>query len=221
MTRLTEDAMNFDLEIQLGAVDRTVTELEYEGKPARAVQLTRTFRTLVDDLWDAVTSPVRLPRWFLPVSGELRLGGRYQLEGNAGGTITTCDPPRLLFLTWEFAGEVSWVEVRLAAEADGRSRLTLTHIVPADAHWEKYGPGATGVGWELGLVGLALHLSPDGAEPFDEAAFFGSPEGRAFVTGSSEQWERAAVAAGTDPERARAAAAETTAFYTGGAVVEG
>jgi hypothetical protein len=71
-----------------------------------------------------------------------------------------------------------------------------------DEHWEKYGPGATGVGWNLGLVGLALHLSRIGAEPFDEAACFASPEGRAFIAGSSEQWGRAAIAAGTDPEPA-------------------
>ena len=213
--------MNFDGDAYLGAVTRSVSELEYDGKPARAVQLTRTFRTSVEDLWDAVTNRERLPRWFLPVSGELKLGGRYQLEGNAEGTITRCDPPHLLFLTWEFGGEVSWVEVRMGAEDDSRSRLTLTHIVPVDEHWEKYGPGATGVGWDLGLVGLALHLSRVGAEPFDEAAFFASPEGRAFIAGSSEQWGRAAIAAGTDPEPAEAAAKQTTAFYTGGASEEG
>jgi hypothetical protein len=33
------------------------------------------------DLWDAVTNADRIPRWFLPVSGDLRLGGHYQLEG--------------------------------------------------------------------------------------------------------------------------------------------
>ncbi len=206
--------MNFDVDAYLGAVSRSVSELEYDGKPARAITLTRTFKTSVADLWDAVTNSERLPRWFLPVSGELKLGGRYQLEGNAGGTITKCDPPHLLFLTWEFGGQVSWVEVRLGAENDARSRLALTHIAPADEYWEKYGPGAGGVGWDLGLVGLALHIAGI-AEPLDETAFFASPEGGSFIAASSEDWGRAAVAAGTDPEQASAAVKQTTDFYMG------
>ena len=49
----------------------------------------------------------------------------------------------------------------------------------------------------------------------DEAAFATSPEGKAFMTGSSEAWGQAAVAAGTDRDAAQAAAQRTTAFYTG------
>ena len=144
--------MKFDLEGHLGRVDRSVGAIEYEGKPARAVRLERSYSTSVDDLWDALTNPERLPRWFLPVTGDLRPGGRYQLQGNAEGTITRCEPPRLLFVTWEFGGGMSWVDVQLSAEGDADSRLSLTHIVPVDEHWQKYGAGATGVGWDLGLV---------------------------------------------------------------------
>ena len=49
----------------------------------------------------------------------------------------------------------------------------------------------------------------------DEAAFAASRCGKAFVTGSSERWGQAAVAAGADPDAARAALRRTTAFYTG------
>ena len=56
------------------------------------VILARTYDTTIDDLWDACTNPDRIPRWFLPISGDLRLNGRYQLEGNAGGTIERCEP---------------------------------------------------------------------------------------------------------------------------------
>ena len=67
----------------------------------------------------------------------------------------------------------------------------------------------------MGLLGLALHIAaPDEPMP-DEAAFAMSPEGKAFMTGSSEAWGRAAVAAGTDSDAAAAAARRTTAFYTG------
>lgn len=173
------------------------------------------FRAPVADLWDAVTNPERLPRWFLPVSGALAAGGRYQLEGNAGGVITACEPGSRFNLTWEFGEDVSWVEVRVLDDGAGRARLTLTHTALLSEHWNEYGPGATGVGWELGLLGLALHLAdPDAPRP-DEAAFAASAAGQAFIAGSSEGWERAAVAAGEDPGAARAAARRTTAFYTG------
>ena len=65
------------------------------ARPARS-PISAVYDTTLDDLWDACTNAERIPRWFLPVSGELRDGGRYQLEGNAGGTIERCDPPTRL-----------------------------------------------------------------------------------------------------------------------------
>lgn len=206
--------MPIDFTASLGAVTRTVTDLQREGKLARNVTLARTFDTTPDDLWDAVTDPERLPRWFLPVSGNLQPGGHYQLEGNAGGTITDCQPPRFLSLTWEFAGGVSWVEVRIGAEGDSQSRLTLSHICSVDDHWKKYGPGAIGVGWDLGLLGLALYLQ-DGSVEIDEEAFAASSKGKAYITDACQDWQRAAVASGEDATHAAAAAKRTTAFYTG------
>ena len=207
--------MEFDAESHLGAVERTVSLLERDGQAASAVGLARSFATTVEDLWDAVTNVERIPKWFLPISGELRLGGRYQLEGNAGGEIVACEPPAHFALTWEFGGDVSWVEVRVSDDGAGRTRLTLTHTAHLSEHWDTYGPGATGVGWEMGLLGLAIHLAePDQPMP-DEAAFATSPEGKAFMTGSSEAWGQAAVAAGTDRDAAQGAARRTTAFYTG------
>lgn len=192
-----------------------MSSLERDGKPARAVILSRSFATTLEDLWDVVTNAARIPRWFLPISGELQLGGRYQFEGNAGGVITACDPPSRMAATWEFGEHVSWVQLRLANAEAGKARLTLTHTAPLSEHWEEYGPGATGVGWEMGLLGLALHFARPGAPKPDEAAFAASPDGRALMAGSSEAWGEAAIAAGTAPEQARAAARRTTAFYTG------
>src|SRR6266567_1995164 len=116
--------------------------------------------SVAEDVWDACTNPERIPRWFLPVSGELRLGGRYQLEGNAGGTIEGCDPPKSFFATWEYGGEVSWIEVRLTAEAADRTRLELEHIAHvSDERWAEFGPAAVGIGWDSAVLGLSLHLS--------------------------------------------------------------
>ena len=207
--------MPINPQTHLSAVTRSVSSPERDGQPARSVTLSRSYPTTAEDLWGAVTNGERIPRWFVPVSGDLVPGGRYQLEGNAGGVITACEPMSHFALMWEFAGDVSWVEVRISDDGNSGSRLTLTHTSLLSEHWGKYGPGATGVGWEMGLMGLAIHIAqPDEPMP-DEAAFAASPEGKAFIAGSSQAWAQAAVAAGEDPLQAHAAAARTTAFYTG------
>ncbi len=207
--------MTFDVKAHLAAAERSVAVLRRDGKPAHAVMLARSYATPVDNLWDAVTNGERIPRWFAEVSGELELGGRYQLKGNAGGRITTCEPLSHFALTWEFGGSVSWVEVRLADDDVGRVRLALTHTELHSPHWDTYGPGATGVGWELGLFGLANHIDQPDAPIVDEEAFAASPEGKALITGSCEGWGEAAICAGENAEAAREAAGRTAAFYTG------
>ena len=207
--------MNFDVGEHLGATERSVSALERDGRLARAVTLYRGYATSLEDLWDAVTNRERLPRWFLPVGGELESGGRYQLEGNAGGAITACGKPWHFALTWEFGGDVSWVEVRLSQGEAGRARLGLTHTQLLSEHWSQYGPAATGIGWELALLGLAFHLAQPAAPKPDEVAVATSRDGKAFIRGSGEGWARASVEAGEDPAAARAAAKRTIAFYTG------
>lgn len=209
--------MQIDVASHIGAVTREVQVRDHEGKPARVVIANRSYYTTPDDLWEALTSAERIPRWFLPISGDLKLGGHYQFEGNAGGTITACEPPRRLSVTWEFGGQVSWVNVRLAPEGDG-VRLELEHIVPVDDHWAQFGPGAVGVGWELALAaGLARHLASDGAavDPAEAAAWSASDEGKAFAAQSSAAWARAHAASGEVEAVARAQADRTTAAYTG------
>jgi uncharacterized protein YndB with AHSA1/START domain len=205
----------------LGAEFRQVENRDHLGKPALVAIATRTYDTTVDDLWDALTTPQRLARWFVPVEGDLELGGRYQLQGNAGGTITRCDPPGALDVTWEFAGATSWVQVRVTRDGRG-ARLVLEHIAHRDAigkeHLEKFGPGAVGIGWELGLYGLAQHLAAGGA-PVDRAAaeaWMVSSEGKAFIRSCGEAWGAAHAASGEDADEARAKAERTIAFYTGG-----
>ncbi len=204
----------------LGAEFRGVRELEHEGKPARAVEGSRLYSTEADDLWDALTNPERIPRWFLPISGELELGGRYHLEGNAEGTITRCDPPEALDVTWEFAGNVSWVSVRVAPDNDG-TRLTLVHTMLKDeaseAHWKTYGPGAAGVGWDLSFLGLGMYLASGGEaiDPAASEAWLTSDAGKAFVRACAQAWGQAHAAAGEDTEVAEAMAARTASFYAG------
>ncbi len=207
--------MNFDVDQHLGAMERSVSLLDRDGLPASGVSLSRSYETPLADLWDAVTNGERIPRWFAPVSGELQLGGKYQIEGNASGEITACERLSHYALTWVFGEFVSWVDVGVADEGSGRARLALTHTAHLSEHWDTYGPGAAGVGWEMGFLGLALYLAePNWPKP-DDLEFATSPDGKAFITGSSEGWGLASAAAGTDPAAAAAAARQTTAFYTG------
>jgi uncharacterized protein YndB with AHSA1/START domain len=204
----------------LGVEFRRFDDRDHEGKPARVVVAERAYATDAEDLWDALTRRERIPRWFLPIEGDLKLGGRYQLQGNAGGTITRCDPPQALDLTWEFGGGMSWVTVRLEPEGE-RTRLTLEHIVHAsdvDEHWAKFGPGAVGVGWDLAFFGMALHLQGGGAAVDREAVngWMASEGGKAFIRASADAWGAAHVAGGEDPAIARGMAERTAAAYAGG-----
>jgi uncharacterized protein YndB with AHSA1/START domain len=204
----------------LGAEFRVVENRAHEGKAAVVMIATRIYATDIDDMWDALSNLERLPRWFTPIEGDLKLGGHYQLKGNAGGTITRCDPPRALDLTWECAGSTSWVTVRLEPAGE-RTRLTLEHIVPASEaaeHWTKFGPGATGVGWDLAFLGLGMHLASGGA-PVDRAAvdhWYVSEDGKAFIRASAEAWGAAHIASGADAAVTRGMAERTAAAYMGG-----
>src|SRR5262245_56068051 len=151
--------MPTDFATYIGVVTRVVESCQRDGRPARKLIASRSYDTVPDDLWDALTNQTRLPRWFVPVSGDLRLGGKYQIKGNASGTITHCEPPTSFSVTWEYGGEVSWVTVTLAPERAGRTHLTLEHVAHVDdSRWAEFGPGAAGVGWDLTLLGLAKHL---------------------------------------------------------------
>ncbi len=203
-----------------GAEFRQVENREHLGKPAVVAIAVRSYDTTVDDLWDAITTPERLARWFVPVEGDLKLGGRYQLKGNAGGTITRCERPNALDVTWEFMGGTSWVNVRLARDG-AKARLTLEHIAHKEGigeeHLKQFGPGAVGIGWDLGLYGLERHLL-DPAAPRDQKAidvWVASSEGKAFMRASGEAWGEAHAASGENPDEARAKAERTIAAYTG------
>jgi len=206
-----------DIVREIEAAQREVDSRRTAAGDGRTIRLRRTFDAPIDEVWDALTSPARISRWFLPISGDFRVGGRYQLEGNAGGEILDCDRPRRLKVTWVYGepaspADVSELEIRLAAAADAATTLELEHtaIVPDD-RWAMYGPGAVGVGWDGGLLGLSFHLR--GESLADPIAWQLSAEGREFFTRSSAAWGGANVAAGADADAAATAVENTTQFY--------
>ena len=101
------------------------------------------------------------------------------------------------------------------AESGDDTTLRLEHVALVadfDDKWDEFGPGAVGVGWDLSLLGLAEHLAT-GADVNPDPT---DPAGLEFMRRSSDGWCRASIAYGTPPEQAEAAAARTTAAYTGG-----
>ena len=162
-----------------GAEFRKIENREYLGKAALVAVAVRTYDTTVEDLWEAITTPERLARWFTSVEGDLKVGGRYQLKGNASGTITRCEQPQALELTWEFMGGTSWVNVQLEAVGD-RARLTIEHIAHTDGigeeHMKRF--GGNGAGGHLMKAGpLISGLRSDGEEFPIEASISHTTEG--------------------------------------------
>jgi uncharacterized protein YndB with AHSA1/START domain len=206
-----------DIVREIEAIRRTTGDRETPVGNGKAVVLEREYDAPIDEVWDAITTPERISRWFLPISGDCRVGGRYQLEGNAGGEIVACERPSRFKVTW-FYGEpatpndVSEVEVRLSSVAGDRTRLQLEHVadVPPE-QWPQFGPGAVGVGWDGVVMGLGLHLA--GGSISDPNAWMASDEGRDFYRRSSAAWGEAYRAAGADDDAVALAVANTTQFY--------
>jgi uncharacterized protein YndB with AHSA1/START domain len=207
--------MNVDPVATAGLVTREIHSGSRDGAPTKIAIARRIYLTDQADLWDALTNGERIPRWFLPISGDLEVGGRYQLEGNAAGVVERCDEPKSFAVTWEMGPMVSWLEVTLTP-ADGGTTLELHHEAPVDPDlWGQFGPGAVGVGWDLGLIGLGLHI--ESGAPVDPAgglAFPTSPDGVEFVRRAAAGWADAAIEDGDEPGPAHESAERTVAFYT-------
>jgi uncharacterized protein YndB with AHSA1/START domain len=207
--------MTFDPVATAGLVTREVRSGSRGGVPTKIAIARRTYPTGQADLWDALTSADRIPRWFLPVSGELKVGGRYQLEGNAGGIVERCDEPESFAVTWEFGGMVSWLRVTLVPDGQ-RTTLELAHEAHVDpGMWGQFGPGAVGVGWDLGLMGLGLYIESGApVDPATAVTFPASPDGAEFIRRAAAGWADAAVEDGDEPGPAHEAAERTVTFYT-------
>jgi uncharacterized protein YndB with AHSA1/START domain len=179
----------FDLLPELEAIRREVRPGDDE---TMVVSLTRTYDADAADVWDALTTPERLARWFSQVTGDLREGGTFQIQGNAGGEIRRCEPPAALSLT--FGGPDSIVDLRLTPDGE-RTTLVLEHAVPLAMAGSGAGALYPGPGWDGAFLGLGIHLRGGViGDPFEAA---NTPEMIEFNAGSIDRWTGVVEASGT------------------------
>jgi Activator of Hsp90 ATPase homolog 1-like protein len=197
--------MIIDLAKQIGAISRRVEQQQSETGEVVTVTLERRYPAEVADVWQAITNPERVRRWFLPLAGDLRPGGSFQLEGHAGGDIMTCEPPRHLLVT--FGGESSIVDVLLSGNGE-QTLLTLTHSVPIELAGSTAGALYVGPGWDGALLGIGLYLA--GEVSGDPVAAANSPEVQDFNVRSIQEWVAAVEASGKADADAIAAAQQAS-----------
>jgi uncharacterized protein YndB with AHSA1/START domain len=147
-------------------IHREVRHRRIAAGDARTALIRRNYDAPIEDVWDACTNPERLRRWLSPVSGDLRAGGTFQMEGNAGGEILRCERPTLLTVTWVYGDRPpDEVELRLRPGEGGGTVLELEHASVAE-HAPMTFDGrpvdailGVGIGWEMPLTySLDLHL---------------------------------------------------------------
>jgi uncharacterized protein YndB with AHSA1/START domain len=117
--------------------------------------------TDIDNVWSAITDPVRLDRWLGTVEGDLRQGGEYRFhfyasESEGTGRVEVCEPSRRLLLTMALGtpGE-NVIEVTLAGAGDGDGTIVV---------WEERGVPLEylvgyGAGVQIHVEDLAAYLA--------------------------------------------------------------
>lgn len=159
-------------------------------------------------LFDYLTSPAHLQKWFGTVSRDEFV---YQIEGNASGRIESCKNNSFL-ITWEFNGTVSYLNVEITQLSTDTAQLAAgfsTNVADIKEDFaKKYGAGATGVGWDLSLWALQRYVSGATAEPTPE-------DYSSFVTASAHAWAEADAESGIEADAARTQAENARLFYLG------
>lgn len=122
----------------------------------------------IQEVWSALTDPLRLVHWIGEVEGDLRVGGEFRFHfdstGSEGtGRVDACESPRRLLLTMEVGepGE-NIIEVTLAARGEQTVVVWEERGVPLE-YLAGYGGGA-----QIHVEDLAAYLA--GRERIDAKA---------------------------------------------------
>jgi uncharacterized protein YndB with AHSA1/START domain len=131
------------------------------GSP-RSVLLRRRYPTNQADLWDAVTNPERVGRWFGTIEGVTKAGNTVVVTalGQPGVSWTAelrqCEPTQRFVMSWRFNQQMEHhddstdeVELRFVPEGDA-TILELEHRSAEPRPWED----GVGAGWEGALMSL-------------------------------------------------------------------
>ena len=133
------------------------------------VRIEDRYDTDVDDLWQALTDPARLARWYGQVAGDLRPGGEFRLyiepnDLDSTGRVEACEPPRRLLVTTKETDE-SWrkgngappfdqiTEATLTADGDQTILVIEVRGIPLDKI------AFYGAGWQIHAENLAAYLA--------------------------------------------------------------
>lgn len=131
------------------------------GDPSeQTITLVRRYAATMSDVWDAVTRPERVARWYGTIVGAAprRPGDAFDVDLGGGmvrrAVLEGCDAPRALTYTW-WSGDddPGLVRLRLDPVGDGGTELTVTHDRLRPHRVLGYGGG-----WEQSLATLAATL---------------------------------------------------------------
>lgn len=152
----------------------------------RALRFERVLPYSVDEVWQAVSVPERLERWFPAAADWTPAVGETFEAGGATGEVTEVDPPRRL--AWTYGDQRHSFD--LSPEGDDGCRLVFIHVVGDGQPLAQ-----TAAGWHAYLSRLEPLLA---GRPISEEA-------------AHQDWaethERYAAAFGVDPAPGRAFAA--------------
>ena len=108
------------------------------------LRLSRTLPRPAERVWHAFTDPTALASWLWPerfattAEVDLRVGGRYRIEGPGAGMAVSgeyvaVEPPRRLVFTWRWEGEPEETLVTVELTPTGATtELVLVHERFAD-----------------------------------------------------------------------------------------
>jgi uncharacterized protein YndB with AHSA1/START domain len=147
---------------------------------AGVVRIEDRYDTDIDDLWSAITDPVRLARWFGEVDGELSQRGEFRVRiadaGDRTGQVEACERPERLVVTTRETDEsyrrgqgvppfdAVW-DITLTADGDRTILVIEVRGIPLDKI------AFYGAGWQIHAENLAAYLA--GQEPGDIEARWG------------------------------------------------
>lgn len=130
-----------------------VLRADARGTGRHSVTFERTYPTVRDDLWQALTDPDRVARWFAPISGELRPGGTVTAhfdDGDATFEVTECTAPERVSFNWLHGGGAPSTVTAVLRSAGDQTALTLVH----SGLEARQAPGYA-AGWDVHLSTLA------------------------------------------------------------------